>query len=98
MKTAHWNICHGCSMMDILEQIVSQTNLYAQQYFDSNDLAPHSCVHRWSKGVHDVNELRSFLAIIIVMGLVRYLQIESHWSTLWTYSNPHLSSVSVHIN
>ena len=75
-----------------LEHIVPQTNLNAQQYVD---LAPHSRVRRWAKGVHDVNELRRFLAIIIVMGMVRNQRIASHWSTMWPYSSPHLSSVSM---
>ena len=65
----------------MLEHIVHQTNLNAQQYMDTQqymDLAPHSRVRRWAKGVHNMNELRRFLAIIIVMELVRNLQIESH--------------------
>ena len=78
---------------EMLEHIVAQTNLNAQQFIDSHELAPHSRVRRWSKAVHDVNELRRFLAIIIVMGLVRYPQIEHHWATQWPYSNTHFSSV-----
>ena len=88
---------------DMLEHIVTHTNLYAQQFINSHDLPPHSRVRRWSKGIHDVNELKRFLAIIIIMGLVRYPQIESHWSTMWPFTNSHCSSVSVctifiHIN
>ena len=79
---------------NMLEHIVAQTNLNAQQYIDSHDLAPHSRVRRWSKGLHDIDELRRFLAIIIIMGLVRYPQIEYHWGTQWPYSNSHFSSVS----
>ena len=56
----------------MLEHIVAQTNLSAQQFIESNDLAPHSRVRRWSKGVHDLSELKHFLSLIIVMGLVRY--------------------------
>ena len=59
---------------DIPGNIVTQTNLYAQQFIDS-----HSCVRQWSKGVHDLSELKWFLAITVIMGLVRYPQIESHW-------------------
>ena len=78
----------------MLQTIVTQTNLYAQQFIESHELAPHSRVRYWSKAVHDMNELRRFLAMIIVMGLVRYPQIEHHWSTQWPYSTPHFSSVS----
>lgn len=79
---------------DMLEHIATQTNLCAQQFISSNDLAPHSRVRRWSKGVHDLSELKRFLSIIIVMGLVRYPQIESHWATTWPFTNTHCSSVS----
>ena len=79
---------------DMLQHIVTQTNLSARQFIESHELAPHSRVRHWSKGVHDINELRRFLAIIIIMGLVRYPQIEHHWATQWPYSNPHFSSVS----
>ena len=79
---------------DMLMHIVMQTNLSAQQFIESHELSPHSRVRRWSKGVHNINELRQFLAIIIIMGLVRYPQIEHHWATQWPYSNTHFSSVS----
>ena len=79
---------------DMLYHIVEQTNLSAEQYINTHELAPHSRVRRWSKAVHNINELRQFLAIIIVMGLVRYPQIEHHWATQWPYSNTHFSTVS----
>ena len=37
----------------MLEHIATQTNLSAQQYIDTHDLPPHSCVRRWSKTAHD---------------------------------------------
>ena len=80
---------------DMLEHIVAQTNLSAQQFIELNDLAPHSRVRRWSKGVHDLSELKRFLSLIIVTGLVRYPQIENHWATTWPFTNSHCSSVSV---
>ena len=59
----------------------SKTNLYAQQFTSSHDLGPQSCAR--TKCVFDVAELIQFLAIIIVTEIVHYLQIETHWSTLW---------------
>ena len=79
---------------EMLEHIVTQTNLSARQFIESHELCPHSHVRRWSKEVHDTNELRRFLAVILVMGLVRYPQIEHHWATQWPYSNTHFSRVS----
>ena len=79
---------------DMLQNTVTQTNLHAQQYIANNDIPPHSRVRRWSKSVFDVNELVKFFAIIILMGLVKYPQIESHWAVLWPFTNTHCSSVS----
>ena len=79
---------------DMLSHIIEQTNLRAEHYISSHDLAPHSRIRLWAKGVHDVGELQRFLALIIVMGLVRYPQVESHWSTMWPYSSTAFSSVS----
>ena len=67
----------------ILQTIVDQTNLYAQQFISSHDLGPHSHARSWVKRTSDIAELLQVLAIIIVMGIVPYPQIESHWSTLW---------------
>ena len=78
----------------MLHHIVAQTNLSAQQFIESHELAPHSGVRRWSKSVHNIDELRQFLAMIVIMGLVHYPQIEHHWATQWPYSNTHFSSVS----
>lgn len=79
---------------DMMQQIVTQTNLYAEQFIDSHELGPHSRVRQWSKETHNVNELCRFLAIIILMGLIRYPQMESHWASQWPYSNGHFSTVS----
>ena len=59
--------------------------------------SPHSRVRRWSKSVFVVSQLQRFLAIIIIMGLVRYPQIESHWAVHWPFTNTHCSSVRIYI-
>lgn len=42
---------------EMLEHIVAQTNLSAQQFIESHELRPHSHVRRWSKETCDTNEL-----------------------------------------
>ena len=79
---------------DMMQQIVTQTNLYAQQYIETHEHGPHSRARQWSKEMHEINQLCRFLAIIILMGLIRYPQMESHWASQWPYSNTHFSSVS----
>ena len=57
---------------EMLECIVQQTILYAQQYMDNTDLPPHSRVYGWKRAPHDLAELKKFLAMTITMGLVNY--------------------------
>ena len=78
----------------MLQHIVDQTNLYSEQFMASHTLAPHSRIRRWSKEEHTIAELQRFLALILIMGLVRYPQMESHWSTSWPYATDTFSSVS----
>lgn len=79
---------------NMLTHIVSQTNLNAQQYMETHTLAPHSRKRQWQKVEHTVQELRKFLALILVMGLIRYPTIEGHWCTTWPYATEAFSSVS----
>ena len=79
---------------DMLQDIVDQTNLSADQYLASHDLAPHSRIGRWRKSRHDISELKRFLVLVLIMGLIRVPQIENHWCVSWPYSSPAFSSVS----
>ena len=80
--------------MTMLDHIVEQTNIYAQQYIDTTTLPPHSRVHGWNKEVHDRDELKKFLAMIITMGLVNYPHVEDYWATYWPYATPTFSKVT----
>ena len=33
----------------MLDHIVEQTNIYAQQYIDTIPIPPHTCVHSWNR-------------------------------------------------
>ena len=86
----------------VLQHIVDQTNLNREQYMASHMLAPHSRIRQWLKQEHTIGELQKFLALIFIVGIVRYPQIESHWSTCtswhtgtsWRTSTDAFSSVS----
>ena len=78
----------------ILDKIVEQTNLYANQFIGGHDLPPRSRVHSWSKQQFTREELHKFLSLVIVMGLVNLPTLESHWSTTWPYSSLACSKVS----
>ena len=75
----------------ILEDIVVQTNLSAQQFIDMMNLH-HTHVSGVGRSPYMIQT--NSAAMIIIMGLVRYQQIEHHWATQWPYSNTHFSSVS----
>ena len=77
----------------MLEKIVKQTNLYAQQYMENTTLPPHSKAHGWSRATFDVAELKKFLATTITMGLISYPELEDYWSTSWPYATSAFSKV-----
>ena len=53
----------------MLEAAVEQTDLFAQQFINSHDLARRSRVQQWEWSPHD---LKKFLAMTIIMGLINY--------------------------
>ena len=81
----------GSMMADVVEQ----KNLLAQQYMASNTLTPHSRIRRWMREEHNLPNLQRFLALILVMGIVHHPQLESYWSTSWSYATEAFSSVSL---
>lgn len=90
---------HFFSMLvtdDMLDNIVEQTNLYASQYVDTHTITPRSRVQQWSRQEFDRDELKKFLALVIVMGLVNLPTMEDHWVTTWPYSSQTCSKVCMH--
>ena len=82
---------------DVLDNIVTQTNLYASQYTLTHNLLPRSRVHGWSREPFTQEELQKFIALIIVMGLVNLLTLEDHCVTTWPYSSEACSKVGTQI-
>lgn len=78
----------------MFDHIVAQTILYAEQYMATATLRPHPRVHRWGKVEFTRNELKKFIALIIVMGLVNYPSLEDHWATTWPFASHSVSQVS----
>ena len=46
-----------------------------------------------SAHVHDVAELKKFLAMVIIMGLISYPSIEDYWVISWPLATPTFSSI-----
>ena len=70
---------------EMLDLIVEQTNIYAQQFIDTANLPPHSQQAEEVSG-HDNP-----------MGLVNYPQVKDYWVTYWPYSTPTFSKVLLYL-
>ncbi|XP_039602150.1 piggyBac transposable element-derived protein 4-like [Polypterus senegalus] len=72
---------------DLIRHFVHQTNLYAAQFIEKNpNLPPHSRVHAWVDT--DENEMKKFIGILMLMGIIRKPDIEMYWSTDPMYATP----------
>ena len=79
---------------DIIEKIVGETNLYANQFLENNgELPKYSRVHVWEKKAFCAGELLKFFGIILCMGLIRYPKLEDYWSTSWPFHTRTFSDV-----
>ena len=77
----------------ISEIVIKQTNLYAQQYTENNNIPSKSRIHEWKKTIFDLSEFKKFLAIIITMGLVSMPRLEDYWGTKWPFVSKNFSSI-----
>jgi len=79
---------------EILEGILEQTNLFTEQFIESHELPCHSQVQQWRRSSpHDVDELRKFLALTVVMGLVSFPSIKDAWVKTWPFATFTFSSI-----
>ena len=78
---------------DIVDNIVKQFCLYAEQYVSTHTLRPRSRIHQWIRDPFTDQELRRFFALVIIMGMIDYPQIEDYWFTSWPFATSTFSSV-----
>ncbi|XP_004923418.1 piggyBac transposable element-derived protein 4 isoform X2 [Bombyx mori] len=68
---------------EIMESIVEETNIYAQQLatvmLETGTIRPHSWITRWQDT--DVNELYTYFAIILAMGVFIKSCLTEYWCT-----------------
>ena len=57
----------------MLQHIVEQTILNSKQFMESHTLGQHSRIQQWLKEEHTITELRRFLALTIVIGIIRHI-------------------------
>ena len=71
--------------------IVDQTNLYARQYITKNIDNLGVRVERWV--AISVEELRAFLGLIFLTGIVNKPELSMYWSENELYSTPYFGRV-----
>ena len=69
----------------MLEEIVKQTNLFAEQFLEGENIPPNSRMHLWGDKQLDVDEPKKFVAIAILMGIIDYPHIEDYWASRWPF-------------
>ena len=87
------NFFHLMVSDEMLDNIVRQSCTYADQFIASHELGPRSRIHGWHRQDFNRDELKKFLALIIVMGLINLPQLEDHWVTTWPYCSQTFSKV-----
>ena len=77
----------------VIDIIYKETNRYAQQYIAANgpNLRPKSIVHSWTPT--DAKEIKAFLGLCILMGIISKPRISMYWSTDSFYHTPVFSQV-----
>jgi len=74
--------------MDLICHMVYQTNLYARQFFRDNGgaLGAQSRCRQWKET--NTEEMKRFIGLTLLMGVVRKPKIASYWSTDFTMNTP----------
>ncbi|XP_045778520.1 piggyBac transposable element-derived protein 4-like [Maniola jurtina] len=75
---------------DIIAKMVVETNNYAQKILAGSQLKPKSRVRAWI--TTNLDEMKKFLGVIMVMGLVKLPHINDYWSRKSIYRNQYVVS------
>lgn len=76
---------------NILSTMVRETNHYAEQYINDTPLKPNSGVQHWKETYPC--EMKKFIGIIFLMGIVQKPSISSYWSTDPVIATPLLNKI-----
>lgn len=71
---------------DIIQDIVDEINRYADAKISNGELKPSSRLQHWRPT--DSDEFKTFLGVLINMGIVRLPTVQMYWSTKWTSNVP----------
>lgn len=76
---------------EIINKMVLETNNYAQKYVSENQIKIKSRVKAWKPT--DSEEMKRFLGVLMVMGLVKVPHINDYWSKKDIYRNDYIISI-----
>lgn len=78
---------------EIIDKMVSETNKYAENYINNSQVntKPKSRVKAWTPT--DPQEMKRFLGLLMVMGLVKVPHINDYWSKKSVYKNDYIISI-----
>jgi len=77
---------------ELIRHFVVQTNIFADHFIQSHpQLPPHSRVRKWVET--DEEEMKKFLALVLLMGIIHKPTVEMYWSTDVLYATPVFSAV-----
>jgi hypothetical protein len=77
---------------DLIRHLVTQTNLFADQYIAAHpQLAPRSDVREWRET--NAAEMEQFLGLVFLMGIIKKPSVDMYWSTDPIYATPLFSCV-----
>lgn len=71
---------------DLVNYLVTETNLFAEQFICDNNLKRRSRVHEWYPT--NPKEMKEFLGITFLMGIIQKPNIQMYWSNDPLYSTP----------
>jgi len=64
---------------DVLTLFVTETNRFAEQFISNSRLKPKATAHSWH--ATDQAEMKKFLGLLLLMGVVKEPRVEDFWST-----------------
>ena len=71
---------------DILNYLLTETNTFAEQFIQDNNLKKRSRVHEWQPT--DPKEMKHFLVFTFLMGIIQKPNIQMYWSNEPLCSTP----------
>ncbi|CAK1591721.1 unnamed protein product [Parnassius mnemosyne] len=81
---------------EVLDLMVTQTNLYASQLKQNVNISVHSRMNRWTDITRE--EMLKFIALYMLMGIVKFPTIESCWKLDTIYYHPIFHNVNMSYN